>query len=237
MQIDDSLINKNQNYINYWTAESSYKDLSRFVGDYITRIEDSFGVTYSHEDIFKREFDDEAECVDNYCVRSKIVKLATETCELYCKAILVEQGKNWGEMKSIGHNLLDCYNSLGEEDKILIESIPLDYMMNASFFNAILITPPVGCEKSYKEEYPDEYKISLVDYLSSFATGRILPNIRARYPGQTLVDFNEQFILVLAKLLHSFFHTKKIKEKMMNKDTCMYERLVEKTKQDYLGKE
>ena len=60
MQIDDSLINKNQNYINYWTAESSYKDLSRFVSDYITRIEDSFGVTYSHEDIFKREFDDEA---------------------------------------------------------------------------------------------------------------------------------------------------------------------------------
>ena len=237
MQIDDSLINKNQNYINYWTAESSYKDLSRFVGDYITRIEDSFGVTYSHEDIFKREFDDEGECVDNYCVRSKIVKLATETCELYCKAILVEQGKNWGEMKSIGHNLLDCYNSLGEEDKILIESIPLDYMMNVSFFNAILITPPVGCEKSYKEEYPDEYKISLVDYLSSFATGRILPNIRARYPGQTLVDFNEQFILALAKLLHSFFHTKKLKEKMMNKDTCMYERLVEKTKQDYLGKE
>ena len=151
MQIDDSLIYKNQNYINYWTAESSYKDLSRFVSDYITRIEDSFGVTYSHEDIFKREFDDEAECVDNYCVRSKIVKLATETCELYCKAILVEQGKNWGEMKSIGHNLLDCYNSLGEEDKILIESIPLDYMMNASFFNAILITPPVGCEKSYKK--------------------------------------------------------------------------------------
>lgn len=32
--------------INYWTAESSYKDLARFVSDYITRIEDSFGITY-----------------------------------------------------------------------------------------------------------------------------------------------------------------------------------------------
>ena len=43
--------------------------------------------------------------------------------------------------------------------------------------------------------------------------------------------------------LQMSIHTKrasgllKIKEKMMNKDTCMYERLVEKTKQDYLGKE
>lgn len=212
MQINESLINKNQNYINYWTAESSYNDLAGFVSDYITKIEDQFGTTYTHEDVFNREFDSEKECIDNYCVRAKIVKLATETCELYCKALLIEQGKNWGEMKSIGHNLLDCYNSLNEDDKILIESIPLEYMMGLSIFNPIFITPPVGCDRNYKEEYPEEYNISLVDYLNSFATGRILPNIRARYPGQSLVNFNERFILAFAKLLHSFIYTKKLKK-------------------------
>lgn len=105
-------------------------------------------------------------------------------------------------MKDIGHNLLDCYNALDDDDKILIESIPLDYIMDNPMFYAFIISPPVGCERNYKDEYPDEYRIPLVDYLNSFATGRILPNIRARYPGQTLVDFNEKFILGLAKLFN-----------------------------------
>ena len=121
MQINESLINKNQNYINYWTAESSYRDLAKFVGAYTVKMQDSTGVTYNSDNIFKREFENEDECVDNYCIRSKIVKMATEVCELYCKAILIERGKNWGQLKDIGHNLLDCYDSLDEDDKILIE--------------------------------------------------------------------------------------------------------------------
>ena len=225
MQINESLINKNQNYINYWTAESSYRDLAKFVDAYTVKMQDSTGVTYNSDNIFKREFENEDECVDNYCIRSKIVKMATEVCELYCKAILIERGKNWGQLKDIGHNLLDCYDSLDEDDKILIESVPLDYIMDSTVFYAFFISPPVGCARNYKEEYPDEYQISLVDYLNSFATGRILPNIKARYPGQTLVDFNERFILGFAKLLHSFFHTKKMKD-LVNKTDNMYARFI-----------
>lgn len=210
MQISESLVSKNQNYINYWTAESSYNDLKEFVSKYIATIEDENGISYDHSSIFQRDFDSESECLKNYCIRSKIIKLATETCELYCKAILVDNGKNWGELKSLGHNLLDCYNALNDEDKRLIESIPLDYIMNFPVFNAIFISPPVGCEYNYKEEYPDEYSIPLTDYLTFFATGKILPNIKSRYPGQTIVDFDEQFILALAKLLYSFVSTKKL---------------------------
>ena len=128
-------------------------------------------------------------------------------------------------MKDIGHNLLDCYNALDDDDKILIESIPLDYIMGNPMFCAFIVSPPVGCEQNYKDEYPDEYRIPLVDYLNSFATGRILPNIRARYPGQTLVDFNEKFILGLAKLMHSFFHTKKMKD-LVDKTDDMYQRFI-----------
>jgi len=152
--------------------------------------------------------------LNNYCIRSKIVKLATETCELYCKAILVDNGRNWGELKSLGHNLLDCYDALNEKDKNLIESIPLDYIMGFPMFEALFLSPPVGCENNYKNEYPDEYKIPLTDYLQYFSTGKILPNIKSRYPGQTLVDFNEQFILALAKLLHSFYYTKNWRDKL-----------------------
>lgn len=213
MQITEKLVSKNQNYINYWTAKSSYDDLKEFTNKYITIIKDKNSTSYDHKNIFKRDFDSEDECLNNYCIRSKIVKLATETCELYCKAILIDNGKNWGELKSLGHNLLDCYNTLNKEDKRLIESMPLDYIMNFPMFDALFLTPPVGCEYDYKEEYPDEYSIPLTDYLNSFASGKILPNIKSRYPGQTLVDFNEQFILALAKLLHSFSCTKKLIEK------------------------
>lgn len=214
MQITENLVGKNQNYINYWTAKSSYDDLKEFASKHITIIEDEYGVSYDHNNIFKRDFDSEEECLNNYCIRAKIIKLATETCELYCKAILLDNGKNWGELKSLGHNLLDCYNALNEEDKRLIESVPLDYIMNFPVFDAIFITPPVGYEYDYKEEYTDEYSIPLTDYLKSFASGKILPNIKSRYPGQTLVDFNEQFILALAKLLYSFSCTKKLIEKL-----------------------
>ena len=218
MQINDSLINTYQNYINYWTAKASFNDLREFVSTFITENKTDFGTSFDHSMIFVRDFESEIECVKNYCIRSKVIKMATETCELYCKAILVENGKNWGELKGLGHNLLDCYNALNEADKNLIESIPLDYIMNFSTFDALFLSPPVGCADNYKEEYPDEYPIPLTDYLNSFASGRILPNIKARYPGQTLVDFNEQFILALAKLLHSFSITKKIRENLKDKD-------------------
>lgn len=46
MRITESLINKNQNYINYWTAESSYRDLAKFVSSYTAKKQDSSGVTY-----------------------------------------------------------------------------------------------------------------------------------------------------------------------------------------------
>lgn len=219
MRISESLISKNQNFINYWTAESSYNDLEGFFNKYLTRIEDENGISYNHDSIFQRDFESETECLNNYCIRSKVVKLATETCELYCKAILIDNGKNWGELKSLGHNLLDCYNALNEEDKKLIESIPLDYIMKYPVFYALFLSPPVGCKDNYKEEYPDEYTIPLTDYLNSFAGGKILPNIKSRYPGQTMVDFNEQFILALAKLLHSFSHTKMMQKKVTNQQT------------------
>lgn len=208
MQISESLIGKNQNYINFWTAESSYNDMEAFVSKYIAVIDNEFGTSYDHSSIFQREFDDEKECLNNYCIRAKVVKMATETCELYCKAILVYNGKNWGNLKSLGHNLLVCYNALSEADKNLIESIPIDYIMNYNCFYPLFLSPPVGCEHNYKEEYPEEYSIPLTDYLNAFAAGKILPNIKARYPGQAIVDFNEQFIFALAKLLYSFSYTK-----------------------------
>ena len=218
MKISESLISKSQNFINYWTAESSYNDLKEFVNKYILTVNDASGTSFDHSSIFQREYNNERECLENYCVRAKIIKLATETCELYCKAILIDNGKTWGELKSLGHNLLDCYNALSADDKNLIESVPLDYMMDVPIFDAIYLSPPVGCEYNYKERYPDEYTIPLIDYLNCFASGRILPNIKARYPGQVLVDFNERFILALAKLLHSFSITKKITEMTIRAD-------------------
>ena len=208
MQINDSMISRHQNYINFWTAISSYNDLRHFAGKYVEKIINGNSTTYDHDRMFQKDFNSEEECLENYCIRSKIVKMATEACELFCKAILINNGKNWGDAKQLGHNLLACYNSLNDDDKKLIECVPLDYMMDFAMFGPLMLSPPVGCEDNYKEEYPDEYPIPLTDYLNSFATGNILPNIKSRYPGQSMVDFNERFILAFTKLLHSYVFTK-----------------------------
>ena len=52
MQISESLIGKNQNYINFWTAESSYNDMEAFVSKYIAVIDNEFGTSYDHSSIF-----------------------------------------------------------------------------------------------------------------------------------------------------------------------------------------
>ena len=65
MQISESLIGKNQNYINFWTAESSYNDMEAFVSKYIAVIDNEFGTSYDHSSIFQREFDYEKECLNS----------------------------------------------------------------------------------------------------------------------------------------------------------------------------
>lgn len=99
MKISESMISTNQNYINYWTAKSSYDDLNNFVSKYTKEIGDEDSCSYDCSGIFEREHNSEGECLENYCIRAKLVKLATETCEFFCKAILIDNGKNWGDMK------------------------------------------------------------------------------------------------------------------------------------------
>ena len=66
MEISEAIIDKNQNYINYWTAESSYNDLKEFVSKYLTVIEDKCGKSFDHDSIFQREFNSVLECLNNY---------------------------------------------------------------------------------------------------------------------------------------------------------------------------
>ncbi len=59
MKISESLISKNQNFINYWTAESSYNDLKEFANKYILTIDDKSGTSFDHSSIFQREYNSE----------------------------------------------------------------------------------------------------------------------------------------------------------------------------------
>lgn len=207
MEINKSIIERNQDKINFWVAKESYKDLVNFVMSHLKTNKEAKVFDYSN--LFNENCNNEEECVNDYCVRTRIIKIATETCELFCKALLIKNGKEWNELKSLGHNLLNCYNSLSDDDKLLIESFPMEMVSGICSFYPMIITPPYCCEENYKSKYPDEYEKQLIDCLAPYSTGTPLSNIKSRYPGEDIVTSDARFILGYTILLFSFCVTKK----------------------------
>jgi len=198
MFIDDSLIQRNQDIINFFNADAMFDELHKFL--------DKYGYDY----VFNRDFSSDEELIRNYCVRSHVVKLAMDACEHYCKAILIQNGLSWNDMKDAGHNLLRAYNLLDDEDKNIIK--------NTIFFNRSQTIPrlfgftkimQIYIEDSLKSEKLEN--LSFEDILSSFSSGRVLPNIKSRYPGQAMIDYDEKFIVAYAYILHELCYKYKTK--------------------------
>ena len=198
MHIDEKLIQNNQDIINFFNADAMFDDLQRDI--------EKYGYDY----IFKREFDTEEEVLINYSVRLRIVKLAMDACEHYSKAILIKNGSNWDEMKSVGHNLLKAYNLFDEEDKNIIKSsifFENSPQNESSFDNPN--TMRIGINNKFKTKKLDE--LSFEEILLSFSSGKVLPNIESRYPGQKMVDYDEKFIVAYAHILHELCYKYKSK--------------------------
>lgn len=194
MVINETLLDKNQDYINFWNAFRSYNDLNSFMG-YFTLF-DHETLEHTIEHVYKRDFNDEKTVIDNYLIRSAIIKKATETCELFCKAILVANGKNWNEMKSLGHHLLDCFNSLPLNQKKMILNAPFDRIVSRPYD---LHTEIIQLSETDNQNVEG---IDILNCLSDFETKPVLPNIKARYPGEDIVDFDERFIVGYTRVLY-----------------------------------
>ena len=66
MFIDEAIIQRNQDAINFFNADAKFDELHKFI--------EMYGYNY----IFNRNFNSEEELVQNYCIRSHIVNLAME---------------------------------------------------------------------------------------------------------------------------------------------------------------
>lgn len=197
--IDSSDIELNQKYINFWTAYAFYDDLVNFCNNFIIENDNGLSITFDDNDLFNKDYNNKSEELNSYCIRSKVIKMATETCEIFCKAMLIDEGKKWDEMKGLGHNLSKLIDALPEDKKQLLLSMPIDYFMHLPTFHPIHLTPAIFDDE---DEIEDNYK-EMISYIDSYSQGKILPNIKARYPGESLVDFNGRFIVALVKLLYS----------------------------------
>ncbi len=190
MFVDEDLIQRNQDTINFFNADAMFEELSNFV--------DKYGYKY----IFNRDFATEEECIINYCVRSHAVKLAMDACEHYSKAILIKNGYQWDDMKNVGHNLLRAYELFIDDDKDIIKNTVFFKDSPLIDYSAYKSNSTVKLLISDDLRTPKSESVSFEERLSSLSSERILPNIKSRYPGQTLVDYDEKFIIAYATILH-----------------------------------
>lgn len=188
MFIDEKLIQENQDVINFFNADAMFDELHNFLEK------------YSYEYVFNRDFKTKEECVLNYCVRSRAVKLAMDACEHYSKAILIKNGYQWDNMKNVGHNLLKAFNLFSDEDKDIIKNTiffdngPLNYSLDFSIKPKVFITDQLKTPRLNNNTFEE--------ILLSLSSEKILPNIKSRYPGQALVDYDEKFVISYAYILH-----------------------------------
>lgn len=77
--------------------------------------------------IFIKKHSKTEECIKNYVLNSNAIRLACEVCEHYIKAMLIDKGQTWNEMRALGHNLLFLMESMDKEnrDQIVSNLLPL----------------------------------------------------------------------------------------------------------------
>ena len=155
---------------------------------------------YSYEYVFNRDFKTKEECLLNYCVRSHAVKLAMDACEHYSKAILIKNGYQWDDMKNVGHNLLKAFNLFSDEDKDIIKNTLFFDNSPHNYSLDFLNKPKVLISNQLKT--PRLNNNTFEEILLSLSSEKILPNIKSRYPGQALVDYDEKFVISYAYILH-----------------------------------
>ena len=96
--MNEELLSKYQNDINYANADNMFDALERLVN------------RYGRDFILEKYHLTEVDCVKSYVVRSNAIKCACDSIEHYIKAMLIQDGHTWDESKSLGHGLLALYS-------------------------------------------------------------------------------------------------------------------------------
>ena len=241
IQMNDTLKEKYQNLINYENADIMFNAFENLIR------------TYGKDLILKTYFETEEECVNNHVIKSSVMRFATDSIEHYIKAILIQNGSNWNEAKSWGHNLLDLFNNLDEESRriIMVSLMPsneIDYIKyeyalknynEVSYLYKLLLKyghikeekmelnnidySQYEYKNNYNKKEHDKTPILQQDNIIPLKNGQTvsgelskldpkrvsgqsrqqLLNIRARFPGQYIVDGNVEFLISLAYALNS----------------------------------
>lgn len=253
--MDEELLGKYQNYINYSNADGMFDALEQIINK------------NGRDFILREEHETEEECVKSYVERSKAMRFAMDAIEHYAKAILIENGSTWNESKSWGHNLLDLFNNLDETSRsiVLISLMPLNEIeisSNSNYYNeydkAIMYLSNKLIKYHYmnnpeeiKYNYIDNNSIKYNDYIykdnykmpyipqegnvvgikdNQTVVGELeklnpqnslgqpkqqLFNIKARFPGQYLVEGNAEFLISLAYIMNKISIIYRKKEKII----------------------
>ena len=163
-KMDEKLIKKHQNLINYLNADSMFSGLEQIINN------------NGKEFILKEEHETEEECVKSYVARANVMKIACEAIEHYAKAILIQNGHTWDESKSWGHNMLDLFMNLDKESKslILVTLMPYNKLDSHDLVNnyddydkAMMYLIKMLC-KNYLIENPEEINNNYIDNTNNF---------------------------------------------------------------------
>lgn len=110
IEMNDELLQKYQNVINYENADIMFKELKKLL--------DENGPDF----IFETQHKTEEDCVKSYVLRANVMRFASEAIEHYCKAILIQNGKTWADSKSFGHNLMELFNNLDNRTRNILKN-------------------------------------------------------------------------------------------------------------------
>ena len=77
---------------------------------------------------------------------------------------------------------------------IFFDNGPLDYSLDFSIKPKVFITDQLKTPRLNNNTFEE--------ILLSLSSEKILPNIKSRYPGQALVDYDEKFVISYAYILH-----------------------------------
>lgn len=133
-------------------------------------------------------YNDVIKSLKKYVTETTIVNKSLDLFEQTGKGILIANGHDWDECKTFGHNILNIYNHLTENDRIRLISI-------------------IG------ETYAIENEEQFLTYLSKFTQvrdldgnmTRLLANISTRYPGENYSQYSIKDIKFIAQVSSGLF--------------------------------
>lgn len=162
----------------------------------------------SGDNLFKNENLLEEEQIKKYALKSEIIKLTIEVCEIILKLLLLIQGNSFKELKKCGHDLEKLFLKLDDYAQEIILNCfkkiksPFNSQANKnilkSFLRTLLLQQDIdnnSCKGKLKYINVNFTELNIILKKES-------PNfVKARYSGESKIESNLEFLYDFAKVL------------------------------------